>query len=184
MFPIPVRSVHSGRDGLCVTCHSRSNRCQPFVHSPVHQRSRSVRPHIQKFNDVQNLGGSRIAVVVAFREISVSASVPVHFRGFCHRATRRWRAGGSVEPLLFSLAIHNALVEVQAIWQDDEHLFAFLDDVYVLTSPERVRDVFNLVVQLGKDPASLWKNQNVEPSRGDSTKHAGRGRRCVDPKWH
>ena len=60
-------------------------------------------------------------------------------------------------PLLFSLAIHNALVEVQANLRDDEHLFAFLDDVYVLTSPERVRDVFNLLSEklLGVIPPNM-----------------------------
>ena len=37
--------------------------------------------------------------------------------------------GDPLMPLLFSLAIHNALVEVQANLRDEEHLFAFLDDV-------------------------------------------------------
>ena len=34
-------------------------------------------------------------------------------------------------PLLFSLAIHDALVAVKAEFRDGEVLFAFLDDVYV-----------------------------------------------------
>ena len=88
-----------------------------------------------------NLGGSRIAVVVAFREISVSASVPVHLGSEGRRHIGQCE-GGERDPLMplhFSLAIHNVLVEVQANLQDDEHLFAFLDDV----SPEWVRDILN-----------------------------------------
>ena len=44
-------------------------------------------------------------------------------------------------PLLFSLAIHNALAEVKA------QLNAFLDDIYVLAKSRRVRDIYNLLVE-------------------------------------
>ena len=40
-------------------------------------------------------------------------------------------------PLLFSLGIQNALEEVRRSLEDGECLFAFLDDIYVLSSPER-----------------------------------------------
>ena len=49
-------------------------------------------------------------------------------------------------PMLFSLAIHNALAEVKIHLVEGEHLFAFLDDLCVLCSPvsgtvqEYVRD--------------------------------------------
>ena len=36
-------------------------------------------------------------------------------------------------PLLFSLAIHDALVAVQAELREGEVLFAYLDDVYAVT---------------------------------------------------
>ena len=80
--------------------------------------------------------------------------------------------GDPLMPLLFSLAIHNALVEVQANLQDDEHLFAYLDDVYVLTSPEPVRDVFNLLseklfnlagIQLHSGKIGTWNQAGVIP---------------------
>ena len=80
--------------------------------------------------------------------------------------------GDPLMPLLLSLAIHNALVEVQANLRDDEHLFAFLDDVYVLTSPERVRDVFNLLseklfnlagIQLHSGKTRTWNQAGVIP---------------------
>ena len=83
---------------------------------------RSLRPRLQKLKDVQSLRGSMAAVVCAFREISAPASVTVQLGGFSgpsqrHRATPRWRAGGGpLLPLLFSLAIHDALVEVKAIF--------------------------------------------------------------------
>ena len=48
-------------------------------------------------------------------------------------------------PLLFSLAIHNALAEVKAQLNEGEYLFAFLDDIYVLAKPGRVRDIYNLL---------------------------------------
>ena len=48
-------------------------------------------------------------------------------------------------PLLFSLAIHNALDEAKQEMLDGEELFAFLDDVYIVSSPERTRLLYNLV---------------------------------------
>ena len=48
-------------------------------------------------------------------------------------------------PLLFSLGIHDALEEIQQQLEPGESLFAFLDDVYVLCSPERTRVLYNLL---------------------------------------
>ena len=45
--------------------------------------------------------------------------------------------------LLFSLAIYKALKRTKADLQENEHLFAFLDDVYALCEPERVRTVYD-----------------------------------------
>ena len=46
---------------------------------------------------------------------------------------------------MFSLGQHPALVEVQRQLVQGEHLFAYLDDIYVVTEPERVRTVLTLV---------------------------------------
>ena len=48
------------------------------------------------------------------------------------------RAGNSdpLMPLLFNLGIQNALEEVRQLLEDGECLFAFLDDIYVSSSPE------------------------------------------------
>ena len=48
-------------------------------------------------------------------------------------------------PLLFSLAIHNALAEVRLHLQEGELLFAFLDDVYVVSKPDRTRVLYDLL---------------------------------------
>ena len=53
--------------------------------------------------------------------------------------------GDPLMPLLFSLGIHDALAEVQQHLQPGECLFAYLDDVYVLSSPERIREVYNML---------------------------------------
>ena len=53
--------------------------------------------------------------------------------------------GDPLMPLLFSLAIHNALKDVQGHLESCELLFAFLDDVYVVCVPHRVRSIFNLL---------------------------------------
>ena len=43
--------------------------------------------------------------------------------------------GDPLMPLLFSVAIHNALNEAKQEMLDGEELFAFLDDVYVVSIP-------------------------------------------------
>ena len=79
-------------------------------------------------------------------------------------------------PLLFSLAIRNALAEVKANFRGDEHLFAFLDDVYVLTLPERTRDAFNLLgeklsamagIQVNSGKTRTWNKAGIVPQHRD-----------------
>ena len=53
--------------------------------------------------------------------------------------------GDPLMPLLFSLGIHDALDEIQQQLEPGESLFAFLDDTYVLCSPERTRVLYNLL---------------------------------------
>ena len=48
-------------------------------------------------------------------------------------------------PLLLSLAIHNALQEVQEHLLPEELLFAFLDDVYVVAGPDRIRAIYKVL---------------------------------------
>ena len=53
--------------------------------------------------------------------------------------------GDALAPALFALGIHRALQEADAHLRDDEFLVAYLDDVYVSTSRERAREVFDVV---------------------------------------
>ena len=67
-------------------------------------------------------------------------------------------------PLLFSLAILNARVEVKSQLQDGEFLFAFLDDVYVISTPARTRTIYNQVVgmvgiQLHEEKTRVWNRE-------------------------
>ena len=45
-------------------------------------------------------------------------------------------------PALFALGLHQALIAVQASLLPSERLLAFLDDIFVVCSPERVSDVY------------------------------------------
>ena len=53
--------------------------------------------------------------------------------------------GDPLMPALFSLGAHPALQALQAQLQQDERLFAFLDDVYVVCSPDRINAIFSLL---------------------------------------
>ena len=53
--------------------------------------------------------------------------------------------GDPLMPLLFSLAIHDALVEVRRHLREGELLFAYLDDVYVISKPDRTRAIHDLL---------------------------------------
>ena len=78
--------------------------------------------------------------------------------------------GDPLMPLLFSLAIHDALQRVKEGLFPGELLFAFLDDVYVVCSPKRVRAVFDLlarelsehaVIQLNEGKTRVWNRAGV-----------------------
>ena len=88
-------------------------------------------------------------------------------------------------PLLFCLAVHNALGEVQAELLPGERLVASLDDVYVLCSPERCRKIYNLLADKLQTRAGIRlhrEDENVEPSRRKATRHGGYGSRGVEPR--
>ena len=53
--------------------------------------------------------------------------------------------GDALMPLLFALGQHSALDAIQENLEDGEHLFAFHDDIYTTSSPDRVGSVFALL---------------------------------------
>ena len=76
-------------------------------------------------------------------------------------------------PLLFShVAIHDALQRVKEGLFPGELLLAFLDDVYVVCSPNRVRAVFDMLarelsehvgIQLNEGKTRVWNRAGVRP---------------------
>ena len=50
-------------------------------------------------------------------------------------------------PALFSLGMHRALTALQTKLQPGERVFAFLDDLYIVAAPERVRTLFDAVAR-------------------------------------
>ena len=56
-------------------------------------------------------------------------------------------------PMLFALG---QLVEAQARLSDNEHLFAFLDDVYITNQPGRVTEAHTVVEE------ELWTHAGIE----------------------
>ena len=75
-------------------------------------------------------------------------------------------------PALYALGQHKALCEIQAVLQENEHIFAYLDDVYVICDPERAAQVFEIIaaalelhagirVNLGK--TKMWNAAGDKP---------------------
>ena len=56
--------------------------------------------------------------------------------------------GDPLMPLLFSTGIQGALEHLAGQLQDGEHVFAFLDDVYILCQPHRVHTLHSLLEPL------------------------------------
>ena len=75
-------------------------------------------------------------------------------------------------PALFALGQHAALAEVRRQLRPDECLLAYLDDIYVITSPERTRVAFDLLslhlhrhahIQLHRGKTRVWNASGLEP---------------------
>ena len=90
-------------------------------------------------------------------------------------------------PGLYSLVAHAALQEVQAGLRDGEAVFAFLDDVYVVALPDRVRELHAAVevalwkhahVQLTRAKTRIWSAAGEEPANISDLRPVG-----GDPVW-
>ena len=88
--------------------------------------------------------------------------------------------GDPLTPLLFSLAVHNALQEVQAELLPGDWLFAFLDDVYALFSQD-LRSVGRQVVQQSGDSFAHWEDAMLEPGRRSPRENGRIGPKSVEP---
>ena len=63
--------------------------------------------------------------------------------------------GDPLMPALYALGQHKALERARAQLRPDELLVAFLDDVYIVTSPERARAAFDVVTTALREHAGV-----------------------------
>ena len=63
-------------------------------------------------------------------------------------------------PALYALAQHETLNDLENQLRDGEAVFAFLDDVYVVALPERIRELYDLLA------AALWNRARVRLHEG------------------
>ena len=75
-------------------------------------------------------------------------------------------------PALYSLGQHDALDAIKRQLKPDEHLFAYLDDIYVTCQPSRAKEVFLLIektlsehtgVHCNMGKTRVWNRGGVEP---------------------
>ena len=63
-------------------------------------------------------------------------------------------------PMLFSPGQHAALVAISERLEDGERLLAFLDDLYVVSTPERTVAVHNILRE------ELWRDAKISVHLG------------------
>ena len=78
---------------------------------------------------------------------------------------------GTLSPLLYALGQHQALDEVVRGLLPTEKLFASLDDVYVVTTPDRVATVYTLLQE------NLWVYAGVRINSGKTQAWNAAGRK-------
>ena len=74
--------------------------------------------------------------------------------------------GDPFMPLLFALGLHRALSAVQARLSDNEKVFAYLDDIYVICAPERVLEVHRILeaeILTHTQVRLVWNRGGVTP---------------------
>ena len=80
-------------------------------------------------------------------------------------------------PLLFSLGQHAALEAISRRLRPGERLFAFLDDIWFVTKPERVGDVHSLAecelwreagIQVHTGKTHVWNRSGTKPQECDA----------------
>ena len=96
--------------------------------------------------------------------------------------------GGPLDALLFSLGLHDSLLAVRNRMRREDSLFAFLDDVYVVSLPDRTREVYNLLeeqllvgagIQLHTGKTRAWNRGGLRPTELEDL-----GGGSVEPRRH
>ena len=82
--------------------------------------------------------------------------------------------GDPLMPLLFSIGIQGALEQVARSLGPGEHLCAFLDDIYMVCEPDRVRPLYDLLgaalhreagIRLHTGKTRVWNRGGIVPAR-------------------
>ena len=80
--------------------------------------------------------------------------------------------GDPLMPMLFALGIHDPLAQVAANLQPDEHICAFLDDIYTVCAPEIIRPIFDLLqrhlyeiagIEIALGKTRVWNQGGAAP---------------------
>ena len=62
-------------------------------------------------------------------------------------------------PALFALGLHDTLARVKEQMLSGEHLFAYLDDIYILCKPARVKTLYDTLKTALKEDTGLDLNE-------------------------
>ena len=90
-------------------------------------------------------------------------------------------------PMLFSLGQHAALMAVAAKLREGERLLAFLDDLYIVTSPDRTVEIHNILreelwrharISVHQGKTRIWNRGGIMPDRSNILEQTAR---AVDP---
>ena len=91
--------------------------------------------------------------------------------------------GDPLMPLLFSLGQHGALESVQRSLRDSERMLAYLDDIYIVTSPDRVGVVIASLqeqlfrharIRLHGGKTQVWNGAGIRPVACDGLEQIAR----------
>ena len=86
-------------------------------------------------------------------------------------------------PLLFSIGIQGALEEVGRSLKPGQHLSAFLDDIYLLCEPDRVKPLYNIPgealfrvagIHLHEGKTRVWNRGGIAPGQVEELGPAAR----------
>lgn len=116
---------------------------------------------------------SRAAFLTKTQEVAPSL-LPYVRAFYGHRSTYYWwddagtrhaihqgegcEQGDALAPALFALGQHDALAAADRCLQPGDQLAAFLDDLYVITTPDRAREAFDTVARAVEGHAGIASN--------------------------
>ena len=96
--------------------------------------------------------------------------------------------GDVLMPLLFSLGQHPALEAVQRHLRDNKKMCAYLDDIHILTTPDRGRKVYDFLqgalflhahIRLHNGKTQKWNKSGTRPQACDALEMVAR---TVNPR--